>query len=182
MRSGPVAKRYASALLQVASIEQKVSEYLNQLENLVMVLRANRELQSFLTSPIVKGSRKKEFFKSIQDKMQLSPTIVRFMYVLLDHDHGDAISLIYYLYRDMADEILGQLRVAVVSASPLGAQEEKLKSILTAKFQRKILLDVKVDPKVLGGLVIQVKDLVFDGSLKRELERVKSAIVQKAVA
>jgi len=182
VRSGGIAKRYASALLQVAQIENKVSEFLVELGRVVDMLKGNRELQRFLASPLVKAGAKKGFFKGVAEQLNLSPTLLRFLYVLLDHDHGDDVSLVYFLFRDMADEVLGQIRVSVISAAPLGEQEEKLKSLLAAKFKRKILIEVKLDPKVLGGLTIQVNDLVFDGSLKRELERVKAAIVEKAVA
>jgi len=182
VKSGSVAKRYAAALLQVAKSENKVSDYLSELERVVAMERDSRELQSFLASPVVKSGAKKAFFKAVAEKLQLSPMMLNFIYVLLDHDHGDDLGLVYFLYRDMADEILGQIRVAVTSAAPLGAQEEKLKSLLAARFKQKILIVTKVDPEVLGGLTIQVKDLVFDGSLRRELERVKAAIVLKAVA
>ncbi len=70
----------------------------------------------------------------------------------------------------------------VTSATPLGGTEAKLKGILENSLKQQVLLETKVDPGLLGGLVVRVQDRVFDASLKGELDRLKETLTAEAVA
>lgn len=182
MRSGSVAKRYALALIQVAQEDGKVDAYQKELEQLQELMRDNRELQTILRSPVVKPAAKKRIFQEMGAKVGLSPAVKHLIFVLIDQDRVLDLPLVTLIYRDMTDEILGQVRVLVTAAVPLGPQGDKLKGILEKRLKMKVLLDVKTDPEILGGLVVQIRDQVFDGSLMRELEKVKASIQKRAVA
>ncbi|HCU25960.1 MAG TPA: F0F1 ATP synthase subunit delta, partial [Deltaproteobacteria bacterium] len=84
--------------------------------------------------------------------------------------------------RDMADERKGRIRVQVTSAVDLGDHQVQLKAILEKVLKQEVIFEAKVDPKLLGGLVLQVKDRIFDASLKGELERLRENLIAKAVA
>lgn len=182
MRTGSIAKRYATALLQVAQEDKKIQAYLEELTRVQQVLADHPQLRNLLGSPVVKSEQKKAIFRDLQGKLSLSPAVTHLLFILVDQDRLGDLPLVILIYRDRADEISGQLRVEVTAAAALGAQREKLQAILEKHFKKKMLMEVKVDPEILGGLIVRMQDNIFDGSLRRELERVKEAIEKQAVA
>ena len=77
----------------------------------------------------------------------------------------------------MADQLAGRQKATVTSARPLASDSlAKLKASLEKVTGKTIIVDTKVDPALLGGVVAQVGTYVFDGSLKSQLERMRTAL------
>jgi F-type H+-transporting ATPase subunit delta len=182
MREASVAKRYAHALIGAAQESGKLTEFHGELERVVQAVRDNRDLKAALESPVLPPSQKKALFDGIQEKLKLVPAVANLVRILIDQERVDILPMIGLLFRDMADEALGQVRVQVKAAAALGDEAKALQKILEKALGKKVILQVTVVPELLGGLFVRVKDYVFDGSLKRELERIKASVVEKAVA
>ncbi|KAB2837975.1 ATP synthase F1 subunit delta [bacterium] len=182
MRQGSIAKRYATALLQVAQGQGKIDEFQGQLEAIARAFSENPALQTAMASPVVPPSKKKAIFSALAPKLGINPTVGNLIHVLIDNERIPELPLLVLLFRDLADEQKGRVRVQVTSASPLGAVEGQLKGILEKSLKQEVLLESKVDPEILGGLVVRVQDRVFNASLKGELERLKESLTAEAVA
>jgi len=182
MRGGSVAKRYATALIRVAQDTNNLDGIQRDLDRLAMVVSQNKDLKEVMESPVLAPIQKKAIFKSLQEKLNLGESVRNLSLILIDQDRMDVLPLLGRLFQDMADEALGQVRVTAKVASELGSQEATLKATLEKALGLRVILEVSVNPKLLGGMAIQVGDKVFDGSLKRELEEIKESIVKKAVA
>lgn len=182
MRQGSIAKRYATALLQVALEQGKLDEFEQQLQTISQAFAQNPVLQSAMASPVVAHSKKKALFTALAPKLGISPIVGNLIQVLIDHERVPELPLIGLIFRDLADEQKGRVRVQVTSATPLGGTEAKLKGILENSLKQQVLLETKVDPGLLGGLVVRVQDRVFDASLKGELDRLKETLTAEAVA
>ena len=182
MKQGSAAKRYASALLQVAQEQGKVSAFDAELQSLAAIFGGNSSLQTALGSPVVPPSKKKAIFEALLPKLGISPSLRNLIHILIDNERIAEIPLLAMIFRDLADELEGRVRVKVTSATELGDNEAKLKAILEKTLKRQVLLESTVDPRVLGGLVVRVQDRVFDASIKGELERWKEALSAEAVA
>lgn len=181
MKQGTAAKRYASALLQVAQEQGKVSGFDAELQALATAFRQN-SLTGVLSSPVVSPSKKKAIVDALQPKLGIGSNLRNLVHILIDNERISEIPLIALIYRDLADELEGRVRVSVISAAALGDNEAKLKAILEKTLKQKVLLEAKVDPEILGGMVVRVQDRVFDASLKGELERWKEALSSEVVA
>jgi ATP synthase, F1 delta subunit len=179
---GGVAKRYASALVGVAKELGRIDEVQQELLKVGAEFKNYPALNQVMNSPIVKPTQKKEILKALAPKLSLSPTVVNLLQLMIDQDRLSALPVLVLIYRDQADEVLGRVRVQVKSATPLGAHEQRLKSVLEKSLKKEILMEFSVEPQILGGLVVRVKDQVFDASLKRELERLREKIAEQAVA
>jgi len=182
MRGGSVAKRYSTALLRVAQDNNHLAAVGKDLDKLTTQVAQNAQLKEALESPVVAPSKKKGIFLALQDRLKLGLEVKNLMLVLIDRERVDILHLLNLIFRDMADEALGQVRVHVRVAASLGKQEAVLLEVLEKALGLKVLLEVIEDPGIIGGLVVQVGDKIFDGSLKKELEGIKKSIVQKAVA
>ena len=182
MKQGSAAKRYASALLQVAQEQGRVAAFDGELQTLVETFRGNAALTTALASPVVPATKKKSIFDALAPKLGIGANLRNLVHILIDNERVSEIPLLAMIYRDLADELEGRVRVHVISAAPLGENEAKLKAILEKTLKQQVLLESKVDPEVLGGMVVRVQDRVFDASLKGELERWKEALSSEAVA
>jgi F-type H+-transporting ATPase subunit delta len=73
------------------------------------------------------------------------------------------------------------MHVDVRAASPLGdEQQERLRQELREKFKREPILSVRIDPELLGGLVVRVDDWVYDGSVRARLERIRNQLLSRS--
>ncbi|TFG91464.1 MAG: ATP synthase F1 subunit delta, partial [Myxococcales bacterium] len=82
-------------------------------------------------------------------------------------------------YGALADEAAGRMRARVVSASPLSdAQRERLRRALAERTGSQLELDIEVDASLLGGAVATVGGLVFDGSLRTQLDQLRSTLMR----
>ncbi len=182
MRGGSVAKRYATALIRVAQETGKLEAIQKELEAVNLAMVDNPELKGILESPIVKPSQKTLLWGQIQNRLKMTPYLDHLLQILIDQKRVGLLPLIGLLYRDMADEWMGQVRVKVKTAVALGAHQNKLQALLEKSLGKKVLLEVQTDPSLLAGFVIQIQDKVFDATLKRDLERLQESIEKQAVA
>ncbi|MEZ0314310.1 MAG: ATP synthase F1 subunit delta [Myxococcota bacterium] len=174
-----VAKRYARAAI-AAALDMEGAIGVEKLAHSVSTFRAmydkTSELRDLLANPALKADRD-AVLGTVLDKIGASKTAVKLIQLLAGRDRVEAL-------RDVADEIeaeadnrAGRLRARVVSSIPLDdAKIQRLKGALHKRFQRDIVVDVKVDPELLGGLVCKVGDLTLDSSLKRQIELLREQL------
>lgn len=182
MRGGSIAKRYATALLRVTKDSGDLNQVSDELDRINQEIQGHPNLKTALESPVVVPSKKQAILAKLQEKLGLSPEVFNLVKILIDQDRMITLPMLVLVFRDMADEELGQVRVKVKVAVDLGPEEVKLKGVLEKALGKKVLLETSLDPGLLGGLWVQVGDRVFDATLKRDLERIKENIAKQAVA
>jgi F-type H+-transporting ATPase subunit delta len=178
VRDESVARVYAEALYNAARKQGKVDTMLQQLEALVHeVFAAEPFLERGLASGAVRRDRKREAIdRAFGGKAD--PLLVDFLQVLNLHDRLGLLRAIARAFRDLNDEQVRRLRVRVGVATPLTQdQEGRLKAELKAHYNLDPVLDVKVDPDLLGGMVVQVGDWVIDRTVKSRLELLRKQLM-----
>jgi F-type H+-transporting ATPase subunit delta len=117
--------------------------------------------------------------RAVCEALGASDTLRRFCSFLVDQRRIVEFQAIRAAYAELADEAAGRMRARVVSASPLSdAQLERLRRALAARTGRQLELDVEVDASLLGGAVASVGSLVFDGSLRTQLEQLRTTLMK----
>jgi len=112
-------------------------------------------------------------------RMVISGTVANFLLLLLDRGRIGFLSAIIASYGTYADEISGVVRPTLYTAIPLEAIEiQGIKDALTTATGKKVVLSVQVDPSLIGGVVTKIGDMVYDGSIRTQLNRIES-ILQK---
>ena len=174
-----VARVYAVSYLDAAQ-QAGQSEPLEDLESFVSeVLGSSRDFNSLLTSVVTTREQKAELIDRVV-KPRASEFFTNFLHVLARHERLDLLPVIAQQARLEFDVRSNRKRVMVKSAVPLsdeqsGAVTERLRST----FGFEPILETQVDPSLLGGLVVQVGDTVYDGSLRTQLKSLKQRLRER---
>jgi F-type H+-transporting ATPase subunit delta len=169
MSNIPVARRYARALLDAAGTNADV--VLDQLEALTTYFEGNKPLFAAMSSPALTREQRTGLTASvIQAVPGLHQTVVNLLKLVTDRNRFGELHTITRQYRDLVDARLGRVRGQVTSATTLGKdQVEAIKQSLEKLTSKQVLLDLKVDKSLIGGVVAQVGSKQYDGSLKSQL-------------
>jgi F-type H+-transporting ATPase subunit delta len=175
-----VARVYAEALLDAADKQVQTAQVLEEFSSLVEDLfRADPQFEAFLASGAISRKPKAEVIHRAFDG-KASDTFRNFLLVLNDHLRLDLLRAIYEAVRELYDERSGRLRVVVTSAAPLpDDQRERLLNELRQKYNKEPVLATRVDPALLGGLVVRVGDWLFDSSVRTRLENIRKQLMER---
>jgi F-type H+-transporting ATPase subunit delta len=176
-----VAKVYAEALLRAAKQRGQGAEVRDELQALVNdVFRQEPALEVFLTSPAIGRDRKAAVLKQAFEG-RASDVLFDFLNVLNTHDRLDVLRGIADVYRDLFDRGENRMQVRVRSAVPLADdQRERLTGELRETFGKEPVVHASVEPELLGGLVVQVDDWVYDASVRTRLDILRKQLVERS--
>lgn len=179
MSNIPVARRYARALLDAAGAE--ADQLSQQLESLASFFEGQPELFQTVGSPTLTRTQRMSLIEAvITNAPGLSPLLANLLKLLADRGRFTDLLFISRQFRDMVDSRMGRVRGTVTSAAKLGdAQIAAIKKQLEALTQRSVVLETKVDPKLLGGVVASVGSHQYDGSLRSQLESLKRELTAR---
>lgn len=171
-----VGEVYAKALLGVARKSSNTDELLNQFQTVVEeVFSKNPKLEAALNSPKLSLEQK----ESLLDKIlgaHVDATLLKFLKVLCRRQRLNFVRGIQRSITEFRDEELGRVRVLVTSAIELSAQEvDGIRGQLKTKLNREVSVVTKVDPSIIGGLVLRIGDTVFDGSVTGKFDQLLRA-------
>jgi F-type H+-transporting ATPase subunit delta len=176
-----VGKVYAEALLNAAERHNQSGEVLQELDAIVDDLfRREPTFELFLASSAVGRERKQEVIEKTFAG-RATETLVNFLLVLNKHDRLDVLRAVRAMYLELYDQRSGRVRVQVTSAVPLpDDQADKLRQELRAKFNKEPVLDTRLDPELLAGMVVQVGDWKVDSSVKNRLHEILEQLVERS--
>jgi F-type H+-transporting ATPase subunit delta len=176
-----VARVYAEALLNAADRRQQADEVLTDLEGLVReVFTTDPQFEAFLSSSAIGRERKAEAIRKAFEG-RAAEVFVNFLLVLNDHQRLDLLRPIAAAYRELRDERARRVRVRVDAAAPLAEdQRRRLEADLREAFRLEPVLDVRVDPELLGGLTVRVGDWLYDASVRSRLDALKQELIARS--
>lgn len=176
-----VARVYAEALLNAAGKRGQADSVLEEIDALVRDLfRANDLLEPFLASGAISRHDKSEFIRTVFEP-RASETLSNFLHVLNDHDRLGLLRQIRFEAMELQNERMRRRRVRVESAIPLRDEERAaLTQQLRTTFECEPLLEARVNPELIGGLVVQVGDWLYDASLRTQLETIRHEFIERS--
>jgi F-type H+-transporting ATPase subunit delta len=180
VRQTRIARVYVESLLPVASREGQAESLGDELDALVRdVLGQHPNVAAFFTSPALTRQARAPVLAAAL-KETASPLLRKFVGVLNQNNRLDLLPAIAAAYREALDERAGRVRVWVRSAAPLGdAERDELRLALTASLGREPILAVRVDPELLGGMMIQVGDRVYDSTVRSRLDALRTQLLSR---
>jgi F-type H+-transporting ATPase subunit delta len=172
-----VARRYAKALLIIGKEDNEAETYKEELDRFSDLIASEKELEQAITNPLYNAGDRKKVLRAVIDKVNISKVMASFLLLLFDKGRFGFLSDINEFYKKLADELKGVVRASLVSATELSSETvEKIRTTLSKKTGKDIILEVEQDPSLIGGIVSQIGDLVLDGSIKTQLLNMRESL------
>jgi len=174
-----IARVYAEALFDVARDKGKLDEIHEQLGQVAEAIADNRDLQVFLFSPYFSSSEKREGISRVVSGAD--PELVNFLELLAEKHRMPAIFRIRRRFDEMWAKEKRRLEVKLTSAVDLPPDlVEEVGKQIEKQTGQTIELETDVDENVLGGIVLQVGNMVLDASVRNKLERLRKEVAKAA--
>ncbi|HEY9634693.1 MAG TPA: ATP synthase F1 subunit delta [Coleofasciculaceae cyanobacterium] len=171
--SAQVAQPYAEALMSLAQSDNLVDRIGEDVAALLNLLKESPELQQFLGNPIVKAEDKKAVLQRIGGE-QLHEYTKNFLKLLIDRRRILFIEGICRHYQALLRGLNQTVLAEVTSAVELSEQQQQAvrEKAIAMTGARQVELDAKIDPDLIGGVIIKVGSQVIDASLRGQLRRI----------
>jgi F-type H+-transporting ATPase subunit delta len=172
-----VAERYATALYELAHDARQLDEVAADLKQLKALIADSGDLQRLIGSPLIPRAEQAKAMAAIVGKAGVGDLARRFVGMVARNRRLFALPQIIAAFHAMLAERRGETTAEVTSAKPLSAaQVDAIGNALRGTAGRKVQVDVKVDPKLLGGLKVKVGSRLIDASLATKLQRLQLAM------
>ncbi|MFC1475152.1 ATP synthase F1 subunit delta [Candidatus Zixiibacteriota bacterium] len=172
MLSQEVAKKYANALFLSVKEKNLTDVAYEQFNSLKELITKDKTLISFLSAPQVLDENKLALVKYVFTP-RIERLFVEFLTVLVDKNRINFLSDIIDEFDRLVEAEKGIGRVTVITAIPLNdSQRALLNQSMTTKTGLKIVLEEKVDPQILGGMIVILHNEIIDGSVRHGLDMI----------
>lgn len=178
--SGPVAgiaARYAGALFDLALEDGSLEAVEKDLAALRATIDASPEFRQFLASPLYGAEEKSRAVAAIAEKAGLGPLTANLLLLVAKNRRLFALDALTSAFFARLAAHRGEVAAEAVAAAPLNEDEVKrLRTEIESIVGKAVNLSTRVDPDLLGGLVVKVGSIMIDSSLRTKLNRLKSVM------
>jgi len=169
--------RYAVALFELAREGKKIDAVESSLAKVKAALDQSPDFAALTISPLVGRDAAKAAVAGVAESLELDPTTTSFLGVLAGNGRLAQLGPAIRAFNAIAAQHRGETNAEVLSAHPLtDAQTEALAARLKSLAGREVKVDLKVDPAILGGLVVRMGSRMIDGSLRTKLNSLATAM------
>lgn len=182
MTARAIGRQYSNAAFAVARRTDRVEEFGAQLQAFAELVAGHGDLRKALESGALPTSVKRDILNALLERTEsVGDQVRRLLDLLVENDRLALLPLIADAYRTRAMEAAGVLTAELVTALPLG--DDRQASLATALGQatgHRIEITGRVDESIIGGVVARVGSVVYDGSVVRQLERMRQQLAADA--
>ena len=177
MKNTRAALRYSKAALNL-SLEQKKEEAVaKNMQEIIAVFEANKELSVFLENPVVANQAKQDALTKVFSALQ--PISNQLIALLTNNNRIDLLPQVATAYLSLFKKHQGKETAVVTTAVALTPDLEK---IILAKakemYSAQISLENKIDPSIMGGFILRIGDMQYNASVAHQLEQLKRELTQ----
>ena len=176
-RVGGLAERYASALYELADEQGALDAVAADLGKLQAMIDDSDDFRRFIRSPVLSRTDQSKGIAAIASAAELNPLTQKFLGLVASNRRLFALPRMISGYLAILAHRRGQMTAEVVSAAPLTeAQINAVAAALKSAAATTVAVATKIDPSILGGLIVRVGSRMVDSSLKSKLQRLKLAM------
>jgi F-type H+-transporting ATPase subunit delta len=178
MTNKTAATRYARALLDVAIKENADLDQIERdLDSVVELFKQYPALTHALLNPVVPVSRKRAAAAELTAHADWLPMVNKLIGLLADRDRLVLMPDLLTAYRDRLLDHRNVVRAEITTIAPLPADRVKaIEASLARATGRSVTLATRVDPSIVGGVVTRIGSTVYDGSIARQLQKIRARL------
>jgi F-type H+-transporting ATPase subunit delta len=174
---GGLAGRYANALFELAQDQKAVDAVSGDLAGLRRALETSPDLARLVRSPVFSAEDHAKALKAILEKMGAHALSTKFVLLLAEKRRLFILTQAIASFESLVAKSRGETEAAVTSARPLNDDEiSELKNVLKSKLGKEPRLHSKIDPTLLGGLIVKVGSRMIDSSLRTKLDGLRAVM------
>ena len=179
MTNKTAANRYARALVEVALKEGVDLDGIErQLAAFADLFRQHPTLEKVLLNPAVPTPRKRAAVTQLIERGAMLPIVGKLLTLLAERDRLVLVPDLLAAYRDRLLDYHHVVRAEVTTAAPLsGDRAKSIEASLARVTGRTIALETRIDPSIIGGVVARIGSTIYDGSVTRQLEKMRERLV-----
>jgi F-type H+-transporting ATPase subunit delta len=167
-----IARRYGTALADVAIERREEREVQNELDQWARMIEAHAQLKEVFANPTIAYDHKQKVLDDLIARTRVRETTASFLRVLLRNQRLSQLRDIAERYGLVLDERGGVVAAQVTTARPIPEElQNTLHDTLVATTGRKVRLSFATDETIIGGLVARIGSTIFDGSVQSQLDR-----------
>ena len=172
-----IARRYATALADVAIERREEREVQKELDQWASIIEANPQLKEVFANPTIIYDHKRKVLEELISRTRVRETTASFLRVLLKNQRLSQLREVAARFGHVLDERAGMVAATVTTARPLPEElRNQLHETLTVATGRKVRLSFNTDEKIIGGVVARIGSTIFDGSVESHLERLAEGL------
>jgi len=179
MAPGKLSKRYAKALFETALEQQAHEQVSRDLRTLANVLEQSQDLREVFRNPRVEAGKKRDVLTAALKMAQAHKLTSSFLYILLEKGRLPIIPAVAAELERRLDRSVGRISAEVTSATPLEAAELKAiqEALVSALGAKEVKVDASVDPDVLGGVITRIGNIILDGSVRTQMDKMRNHLL-----
>src|SRR6185295_12794795 len=175
-----IARRYASALAEVALDRNEEARVQEEINSWAELIENNSQLREVFANPTIPYDQKGRVLEELIVRSRISETSSSFLRVLLRNQRLDQLKHIAERFSQVLDERHGIVGANVTTARPIPEDvKTALQEALSAKTGRDVRLSFTTDKSIIGGVVAQIGSTIFDGSVQGQLDRLAGELMNR---
>lgn len=178
MRDETVARSYAETLFALAQRHEGLEAFGDGIEAVARLLEENPRVRLFIETPRIADEEKKAVVRKAFEG-EIPATLVNFLLITIDKRRQRLLRDIAGEYHALVDEHLGREHVDVTVARPFDQETETfIADRLSRLLGTKAIPHIRVDPDIVGGIVVRTGDTIYDGSVRRRLDGMRRQLLE----
>lgn len=179
--SSVVSERYANALIELAEESKKLDKIEKDINDLATMIQGSEDLAHTIRSPLNKEQSLLNAMFALADKAKLQDVTKSFLGVLVQNGRLPALPKIIESFNAALAKRRGAVSVDVQVAQDMTAKQKKdLEAALSKAIGKDVAVNARVEPGILGGMVVTVGSYMIDDSVRRKLERLQVSMGKQA--
>lgn len=174
-----LAHRYALALFQLSQEHNIVDTIRQDLSHTIDIIQNNKVIQNFFVSPLTTFDHMYKICLSLVELLKLNPLTQQLLTILSRHKRMGLLTCLYTEFNNLNNSAQHKIQGEVISAVPLTqAVQKRLQKIYHAALGRSIIFTTRIDPELMGGMIIKAGPLMIDTSIRTRLNKIKTTLKQ----
>ncbi len=170
------AKRYAKALFELAQGKNLINKILDEFKSFIILVEEDADLLSFLNLP---NDREHEKIFASLLKERFSELFFNFLLVVLRNRRFQLIYQIYSDFENRVDSYNNRIKAVAITALPLpGDKLSEMSREIAIYLNAEVRIENKVDPSIIGGIIIRLNGKMFDGSIFGQFKKLKQYLIK----
>ena len=181
MSDNDIARVYAASLVEFGQEKNLLIDFEEEIKFISELVTEDKSLHLFLSSPGIPRESKKDLVnKALRGK--ISDFMVNFLNVLIDNDRQSLLADICAAVVEKIDRVSGRERITITVADSIDeAMKNRIAATLKSTLKKDVIITEKINKSILGGIIIRIGDMVIDGSLAKDLKRIKNNLLNSKV-